>query len=121
MLDAAIEIATGVALIADPALVVRVLLAAGLSTGGIAVARIAGIALLSLGVACWPGAEGPSAPAIRALFAYNLLASLYLGYLRVAGGFDSPFLWPVFALHAVMSLLLAFAMRFSWNDERRKR
>jgi hypothetical protein len=51
-LDAALEVATGVALIADPILVVRVLLGAGLSGGGIAVARVAGLGLLSLGLAC---------------------------------------------------------------------
>ena len=35
--------------------------------------RIAGIALLALGVACWPGtdAAGDGMPALRAMLAYN--------------------------------------------------
>ena len=106
-LSAAIEAATGVALIAAPDLVARVLLGAGLSDSGIAVGRLTGIALLSLGLACWPGRNDASTPAVRALFAYNLLAAIYLGYLRVGGGFVSYLLWPACALHALLALLLA--------------
>jgi drug/metabolite transporter (DMT)-like permease len=102
MVSAAIEVATGAALIAVPALVGRVLLDADLSDSGVAVARLTGIALLCLGLACWP-----AQPAIRALFTYNLLAAVYLGYLRVGGGFVSYLLWPACALHAVIALLLA--------------
>jgi hypothetical protein len=106
-LDAALEVATGVALIADPGFVSRLLLGAGLSGGGIAVGRVAGLGLLSLGLACWPSRDDPTAQATWALFTYNLLAALYLGYLRVGGGFVSYLLWPAFALHALLTLLLA--------------
>jgi hypothetical protein len=80
-----------------------VLLGAGLSDSGIAVARLTGIALLCLGLACWPGRDD----AIRARSPYNLLAALYLCYLRVGGGFVSYLLWPACALHAVLALLMA--------------
>ena len=53
-LSAVIEAATGAALIADPDLVVRLLIGTALSGGGIAVGRVCGFALLSLGLACWP-------------------------------------------------------------------
>ena len=106
-LSAAIEAATGVALIAVPDFVARVLLGAELSASGVAVARVAGFALLSLGLACWPTADGTALSAIRALFAYNLLAALYLGYLRVSGEFVAFLLWPACALHAVLALLFA--------------
>ncbi len=107
MLSAAIEAATGAALIAVPDLVAHLLLGTGLSGGGIAVARVAGFGLLSLGLACWPGRDEPTAHAVRALFVYNLLAGLYLGYLRVDGSFVSYLLWPACALHLVLGLLLA--------------
>jgi len=107
MLDAALEVATGVALIADPSFVVRVLLGTGLSGGGIAVGRVAGLGLLSLGLACRPGGDDATPQATRALFTYNLLATLYLGYLRIGGGFVSYLLWWVVALHALLTLLLA--------------
>ena|SRR5271165_5459921 len=106
-LSAAIEVATGAALIAVPGLVAHLLLGAGLSDAGIAVARLTGIALLCLGLACWPGADHASNAAIRALFAYNLLAGIYLGYLRVGGGFVSYLLWPACGLHLALGLLLA--------------
>jgi len=105
--SAAIEAATGIALLAVPELVARVLLGAGLSDSGIAVGRVAGFALLSLGLACWPTADDATPSAVYALFAYNLLAAFYLGYLRVSGEFVAFLLWPACALHAVLALLFA--------------
>jgi len=106
-LSAAIEAATGVALIAVPDFVASLLLGTELSGSGIAVARVAGFALLSLGLACWPTADDATPSAVRALFVYNLLAGLYLGYLRVYGGFDGFLLWPACFLHALLTLLFA--------------
>ena len=105
--SAAIEAATGVALIAAPDFVARLLLGTELSGGGVAVARVGGFALLSLGLACWPTADDATPSAVRALFVYNLLAALYLGYLRVSGEFVAFLLWPACALHALLAILLA--------------
>ncbi len=105
--SAAIEVATGAALIAVPGLVAHVLLNAELSDAGTAVARLAGIALLCLSLACWTGSADASAPAIRGLFVYNLLAAVYLAYLRIGAGFDSYLILPACALHFVLGLLLA--------------
>jgi hypothetical protein len=107
--SAAIEAATGLALIAAPELVAHVLLGAGLSASGIAVARVAGFGLLSLGLACWPGAAGDTPQVTRALLIYNLLAALYLGYLRVGGVFVSYLLWPACVLHALLAILFVRA------------
>jgi hypothetical protein len=105
--SAAIEAITGVALIATPERVARVLLGAELSGSGIAVARVAGFALLALGLACWPSNHVATPQATRALFIYNLLAGLYFGYLRVGGGFVSYLLWPACVLHVALGCLLA--------------
>ena len=51
-LTAIIEAATGLALIAVPAVVVRLLLGAEISGASIPLGRVAGAALLALGVAC---------------------------------------------------------------------
>jgi hypothetical protein len=107
VLCATLEGATGVALIADRGFVVRVLLGAGLSEGGIAIGRLAGLALPSLGLACWPSSNDAAERTICALFKYNLLAAMYLGYLRVGGGFVSYLLWPACSLQALLALLLA--------------
>jgi hypothetical protein len=77
-----------------------------LSGGGIAIGRVCGFALLSLGLACWPSAI-VTAQAGWALLTYNLLTALYLGYLGVIGGFSGYLLWPACVLHALVALLLA--------------
>jgi hypothetical protein len=105
--SAAIEAATGITLIAVPDFAARLLLGTGLSDSGDAVFRLTGIALLSLSLACWPGGRDTGKPAVRALFIYNLLAAVYLGYLRVGGGFAGVLLWPAAALHGVLAVLLA--------------
>jgi len=105
-LSAAIEAATGLSLIAFPGVVGRLLLGAGLADNGIAVARLAGIALLCLGLACWPSGGNSTQTTVRALFSYNLLAALYLGYLRIGEGFVSYLLLPAFVVHALLAFLL---------------
>ncbi len=107
---AAAEFGTGVALIIDPTLVVGLLVGASLSGGGIPLGRVAGIALVGLGVACWPGA-GAGPGAIRAMLIYNALVALYLGYLGTVGHMGGPLLWPAAVLHAVVAVLLAWPRR----------
>jgi hypothetical protein len=103
----AIEAATAVALIIDPEIVARLLLGTGLTGAGVAVARVAGFALLSLAIACSRGAKVADAQVIWALVVYNLLTGLYLGYLRVGGGFAGYLLLPASILHVLLGLLLA--------------
>jgi hypothetical protein len=105
--SAAIEAATGIALIADPGLVVQILLGVGVAGSGVAIGRVGGFGLLSLGLACWPNGEEVTVRATWVLFLYNLLASLYLCYLRVGGGFTGYVLWLAAGLHAVLAVLLA--------------
>jgi hypothetical protein len=105
-LAAGLEVATGVALSLSPTLVVRLLFGPELSPGGVAVGRVGGFALMSLAIACWPR-NYPSAPTTRALFLFNLLTALYLGYLKLAGNFTSYLLLPACLLHAVIAILLA--------------
>jgi hypothetical protein len=105
-LSAAIEFATGAALIVVPAFIGRAVLGVDLSGTGVAVARVAGLGLLSLGLACWPSRNDANPHATRALFIYNLLAAFYLGYLRAGAGFVSYLLWPACALHAMLTILL---------------
>ena len=106
-LSATIEAITGLAVIASPSLVVRLLLGADLASGGVALGRIGGMGLLSLAIACWPGVKTDLPQVIRALFVYNLLAGLYLGFLGAAHLFFTYLLWPASALHIVIAILLA--------------
>jgi hypothetical protein len=49
------EAATGLALLVVPSLVGQLLLGEELTGIAIPVGRVAGIALIALGIACWPG------------------------------------------------------------------
>ena len=110
-LTAIIETATGLALMAVPSVVVRLLLGGEISGASIPLGRVAGFGLLSLGMACWPGrdATGNTASALRAMLTYNSLATLYLLCLGIGGEWVGPLLWPAVALHAVLTILLARA------------
>ena len=103
---ALVETATGVALVFVPSLVARLLLGTELSGVAIAVGRVAGIGLLSLGFACWPGKE-PTRAALRGMRVYSLLITVYLLYLGIRGEWVGPLLWPAVGLHALLTLLLA--------------
>jgi Ca2+/Na+ antiporter len=108
------EAGTGLLLMIVPAVVIRLLL--GEEISGALVGRLFGIALIALGLACWPsGQQGESnSPALRAMLFYNLLIALYLTYLGTLGHLMGLLLWPVVALHTVVALLLVLA----WHNQR---
>ena len=68
-----------------------------------AVARVAGIALIGLGIACWPG------PPLAGMLTYSTIVALYLAYLGFAAGLTGILLLPVVALHFVLSILIGRA------------
>jgi hypothetical protein len=116
---AIVEVGTGLALMVDPAIVAALLLGVDLSGVGVVLGRCFGIALVALGLACWPRpqrAEDDS-PAFRAMLTYNALIALYLAYLGTVGHMRGLLLWPGVALHAVVALLLVWV----WREERRTR
>jgi hypothetical protein len=113
---AVVEAATGLALMASPAFVVALLVGAEVSGAGTLLGRVLGIALVALGLACWPVTQfaPTSAPAFRAIFFYNVLIASYLAGEGMIWHREGLLLWPVVALHAVVALLLVKA----WGDER---
>ena len=108
-LAAVAEAATGVALLIVPSLVCRLLFGAELTGVSIPMARVTGIALLGLGIACWPNWT-----ALCGMLTYSALTTLYLAYLGIATEFNGILLWPAVLFHAVLTLLLAG----SWFNER---
>jgi hypothetical protein len=97
------EGATGLALLIVPSLVGQLLLGEPLSGVAIPVARVAGIALVALGIACWPG------PPLVGMLIYCAPVTAYLAYLGIAGGLTGILLWPAVVLHLVLTALLARA------------
>ena len=112
---AAAEAATGLALLVVPSLVGQLLLGHELSGIATPVARVAGIALIALGLACWAGRDGGNdlSPALRAMLFYNLLVAVYLAHLGIGRQWDGPLLWPAVGLHAVIGILLGCAWLMS--------
>ena len=108
-----VEVATGLALIFKPALVVRLLLGADASGMELLLARCFGIALFGLSFACWPDRQhsvGTTA-AFRGMLIYNALIAAYLAYLGTVGHLGGVLLWPAVILHAAVTGLLVRAMR----------
>jgi len=102
VLAAVLEAALGLALMVAPAVVARLLLGADLSAAGATVGRVAGCALVALGIACWPVRDLASMliTGARAMLTYNLLVACYLAFLGIGGQFVGVLLWPAVALHA---------------------
>lgn len=97
------ETATGAALLIAPSLVGQVLLGAELIGVAVTVARVTGIALIALGIACWPGTP------LVGMLTYSAAVTLYLAYVGFTGGSPGVLLWPAVILHAVLTALLARA------------
>jgi hypothetical protein len=98
------EAATGLALLTVPSLVGQLLLGTELTGVAATVARVAGIALIALGVACWPGTP------LVGMLAYSAAVTLYLAYVGFAEGLSGALLWPAVVLHAILTALLARAL-----------
>ena len=106
---ALIEAATGLALLAVPSFVVRMLLGEALDGPiSLTVARVGGVALLTLGVACWFARNDSQSRAakglVSAMIIYNLGLALILG--RAGFMLQTPgiALWPAVILHSVMAV-----------------
>jgi hypothetical protein len=102
-LAAVAEAVTGLALLIVPSLIGRLLFSQELTGVAIPVARVTGIALIALGVACWPG------PPLVGMLTYSAAVTLYLAYVGFAGGLTGVLLWPVVVLHLILTALLTWA------------
>jgi hypothetical protein len=97
------EAATGLALLVVPSFVGQLLLGTELTGVAATVARVAGIALIALGVACWPGTP------LVGMLTYSAAVTLYLAYVGLADGLSGALLWPAVVLHVILTALLARA------------
>jgi hypothetical protein len=105
------EEATGLALLIVPSLVGQLLLGEELTGVAIPVARVAGIALIALGVACWPG------PPQVGMLTYSAAVMLYLAYVGFMGGLSGILLWPAVILHVILT---GFLIRASTSHKETK-
>jgi hypothetical protein len=110
-LVAAGEAALGLVLLAYPPIVVQLLFGAEITGAGAVMSRVAGIALIALGVACWPGTP------LVGMLTYSAGVTLYLAYVGFVGGLTGILLWPAVVLHMI---LIALLIRASTSDKEAK-
>ncbi|WP_425536802.1 hypothetical protein [Ensifer adhaerens] len=94
------EIATGLALVILPSFVGQVLLGEALSGAAIPTARVAGIALIALGVACWRSSG------LLGMLIYSVAVAVYLALFGLTTSSAGVLLWPAVVIHVVLSILL---------------
>lgn len=113
---AVLEASVGLGLLTRPSLPVAMLFGSSLdSPVGLAIARVAGAALLSLGVACWLSrnetqGRGPSG-LVAGLLVYNVSVALILATAGLASGLTGVALWPAVALHTMMAFWCVASLR----------
>lgn len=106
---AAVEAVTGLIIIFFPHVLIRLLFDADVSGVAIVIGRVAGIALISLGLGCWIGRqEAASGWALAAVLIYNAMITIYFTVVGFGTEFVGMLLWPAVALHAVFTALLAY-------------
>lgn len=100
-----LEGATGLAMMTAPSLVIKLLLGSPLTDPiAIIITRVAGSALVSLGIACWFSRKSESVKGlIIALLFYNLASVALLGYAGLHENLTGIALWPAVAAHIVMA------------------
>jgi hypothetical protein len=101
-----------------PSVVVRLLLGSPLDTpAAVTLGRVAGAALLALGVACWLARDDTQSRIARglvvAMLMYNIVATPVLAFAGIGLGLHGIALWPAVVLHAVMAIWCAVCLRRS--------
>jgi hypothetical protein len=89
-----LEVCTGIALLVIPSAVGQLLL------GAAVVARVAGIAIMGLGIACRRG------PPAFGMVAYSGGVAVYLACAGYALGVTGPLLWRIVGLHVALAVLI---------------
>lgn len=112
---AVIEVGAGLALLVSPAAVAWLLLGTALETpAGLTVGRVAGAALLSLGVACWVARQDRGRPRtgmVAAMLLYNTAAVAVLAVAGIGSELVGVALWPAVGLHAAMAVWCLACLR----------
>lgn len=107
IISALLEAATGFAFLIMPSVVVSLLIGVPLDTpAGLVAGRIAGAALVALGIACWQlrsGERGSAATGVvEAMMFYNFAAVAVLVYAGIRLELRSQLLWPAIILHLAL-------------------
>jgi hypothetical protein len=116
LVTAVVEVATGLALMALPAVVLAALLGLqAVAEETLVVSRIAGAALLAIGVTSALARDDATTPAQRGvvvgILTYDVLVALLLAYAGLAGQMAGQALWPAVVLHTVLTIWCILCLR----------
>ena len=105
---AVLEFGTGLMLTALPSTLATLLLGSRLDTPvGLTIARVGGVALLTIGTACWLGRVESESRVARglasAMLLYNAGAVAILVYARLTLGLSGIGLWPAVVVHTALA------------------
>jgi len=119
----AAEAATGLVLAVAPSFLVELLLGAAPGTAaGTTVSRVAGAAILALGVACWLARQDAASRAasglIAAMLLYNSAVVAILVLAWTNQGLSGVALWPVVLAHTALAIWCVVALS-AGNEEKR--
>ena len=92
----------GLLLLSAPAVILKLLFNLDMDSAGDITARLAGLAITALAVACWPE-EGASCP-YYGMLTWSVLAALGLVLIGLAGH-AGILLWPGVVVHGTLSVL----------------
>ena len=101
------EAAFGVFVFLVPGVALGLFFGSALTAGAVIMTRIAGIALVGLGTACYPRVARQG---LFGLLTYSSLVTLYLISVGISGS-SGPLLWPGVIVHALLSASLIVAAR----------
>lgn len=113
------ELVTGIALLLAPSTVVELLLGHPLGTGvPLVVGRVAGTALIAIGLICWleraNNRGGSTTAVLIGMLTYNVAIPVLLIHSYATYGIGGIGLWPVVALHLAFALWLAACIRLAF-------
>jgi hypothetical protein len=116
MLTALLEVATAALLLLVPAVPLGLLLGVELAAPEtLLVARIAGVALLAIGVACWQARHHERSAArdglLIGVLIYDVGAAGLLAYAGLGLGLVGMALWPAVGLHAALAVWCSASFR----------
>lgn len=106
--EALVETGAGVVVLVLPVPAVSLLLGARLeSAAAVVITRVAGVALLSLGVICWGARAQPGASrsVVGGMIVYNFAVAGVLVYAFFGAGLSGLGLWPAVILHLALGVV----------------
>jgi hypothetical protein len=102
----------GPAFVLAPGATINLLLGAKPDRSGLMIGRLAGVALLALGIACWGARADQDSAArtgtLRAITLYNAGAGLLLVGLAATGRARGPVVWSAAVLHLGLAVGFTF-------------